>query len=283
MLLVLTSPSMTQQFRLDKSVTAENAIGFSLEKGELSLHSVDDGYHDLQFYWHFHEPLVVNHSSDFICLVNGKELDVGEHHLLSFGTEIQFGPVNITVDRATSQQVEESFAHNLFMLAESGEAGETDLPEIEDILSHGGHYISYFDAVDETQEYGQREPDVLKQLEVEYKRFLLWGEQAQQSQEILVKDQPQVIKLSGRDEFLDNIRERVKDKTLTECILDSGGLIDKVTQELSIFNYLDTQDDDTRIDLLKELAPEHFITKEKNSVPSLMFQELYKLGLDSHL
>lgn len=91
-----------------------------------------------------------------------------------------------------------------------------------------------------------------------------------------------MTKLSARDEYLDNIRERVKDKTLTECILDSGGLIDKVTKELSAINYLDTPDDDEKIDLLKALAPEHFITK-KNSVPSLMFQELYKLGLDSHL
>ncbi len=66
------------------------------------------------------------------------------------------------------------------MLTGSEEPGKTDLPEIEDILSHGGHYISYFDAVDETQSYDQQEPDILKRLEVEYKRFLLWGEQSRE-------------------------------------------------------------------------------------------------------
>ncbi len=55
-----------------------------------------------------------------------------------------------------------------------------------------------------------------------------------------------MTKLSARDEYLDNIRERVKDKTLTECILDSGGLIDKVTKELSAINYLDTPDYDEK-------------------------------------
>lgn len=280
MLLVLTSPNTTQQYRLDKSVTAANAVCFNLEKGVFSPHPVGNGHNEVQFYWHFHEPLIVNHSSNFICQINGKQLNVGEHHSLSFGTEIQFGHVSITAERATAQQVEDNFADNLFMLTGSEEPGKTDLPEIEDILSHGGHYISYFDAVDETQSYDQQEPDILKRLEVEYKRFLLWGEQ---SREFLEKDGQQVTKLSARDEYLDNIRERVKDKTLTECILDSGGLIDKVTKELSAINYLDTPDYDEKIDLLKALAPEHFITKEKNSVPSLMFQELYKLGLDSHL
>lgn len=47
----------------------------------------------------------------------------------------------------------------------------TDLPEIEDILSHGGHYISYFDDVNEVQTHGQQGPDILKSLELEYKRF----------------------------------------------------------------------------------------------------------------
>lgn len=280
MLLVLTSPYMTQQFRLDKSIAAENAVYFSLETGEFSPHSMGDGHHEVRFYWHALEPKIVNHSCDFICLVNGKPLNVGECHLLSFGTEIQFGEFSIMAERVTAQQAEDSFVDNLLMPMGSAELGEIDLPAIEDLLSHGGHYISYFDAADEALLYGQQEPDVLKRLEMEYKRFLLWGEQ---SREFLEKDQQQTTKLSANDEFLDNIRDRVKDKTLTECILDSGGLIDKVTQELSLLNYFETPDDDEKIDLLKALAPEHIITKEKNSVPSLMFQELYKLGLDSHL
>ncbi|EOW7108323.1 TagK domain-containing protein, partial [Yersinia enterocolitica] len=61
------------------------------------------------------------------------------------------------------------------------------------------------------------------------------------------------------------------------------GLIEKVTKELSVIDYLDTSHHDEKVDLLKLLAPEHLTSKEKNSVPALVFQELYKLGLDSHL
>ncbi|CNH98968.1 Uncharacterised protein [Yersinia pekkanenii] len=166
------------------------------------------------------------------------------------------------------------------MLEPSTTHNTADLPEIEDILLHGGHYISYFDDISEVHAYDQQEPDILKRLELEYKRFLMWGEQGREFSE---KDQQQATKLPANDGFLENIRECVKDKTLTECILDSGGLIDRVTKELSVIDYLETSHHEEKVDLLKVLAPEHIITKEKNSVPALVFQELHKLGLDSHL
>ncbi|CNJ55059.1 TagK domain-containing protein [Yersinia aldovae] len=280
MLLVLTWPRMSQQFQLNDAITETNAICFSMEKGEFSPHSMGDGQNEVRFYRHLSEFMIVNHSSDFICMINGKELSPGEHHPLSLGAEIKFGHFVITAKKASGQAAGKSFTDNLVMLDQPSVYDATDLPEIEDILSHGGHYISYFDDVNEVQAHGRQGPDVLKTLELEYKRFLLWGEQGREFSE---KDQQQATKLSANDGFLENIRECVKDKTLTECILDSGGLIEKVTKELSVIDYLEASHSEEKVDLLKILAPEHIITKEKSSVPALVFQELYKLGLDSHL
>lgn len=92
-----------------------------------------------------------------------------------------------------------------------------------------------------------------------------------------------MIKLFVNDGFLENIRECVKDKMLMECILDFGGFIEKVIKELSVIDYLDIFYNDEKVDLLKLLVLEYFILKEKNSVFVLVFQEFYKLGLDSYL
>ncbi|CQD42832.1 TagK domain-containing protein [Yersinia mollaretii] len=280
MLLVLTWPRMSQQFQLNDSVTERNAICFSMEKGEFSPHSVGDRQNEVWFYWHKLGPMMINHCDDFICMINGKELSPGEHHPLSFGAEIKCGHFVITAKKASGQAAGKSFTDNLLMLEQPPVYDATDLPEIEDILSHGGYYISYFDDVNEVQAYQHQGQDVLKGLELEYKRFLMWGEQGREFSE---KNKQQATKLSANDGFLENIRECVKDKTLTECILDSGGLIEKVTKELSVIDYLETACNEEKVDLLKVLAPDHIITKEKNRVPELVFQELYKLGLDSHL
>lgn len=280
MLLVLTWPRMSQQFQLHDAITEQNAICFSMEKGEFAPHSVGDGKNEIRFYRHSLASMIINHSNDFICMINGKELAPGEHSPLSLGAEIKFGHFVITAKKASGQTASKSFTDNRLVLEQISVLETTDLPEIEDILSHGGHYISYLDDVSETLAQELPEQDVLKNLELEYKRFLMWGEQGQKFSE---KGQLQTTKLSANDGFLENIREYVQDKTLTECILDSGGLIERITKELSVIDYLETPQDEGKVDLLKLLAPEHIITKEKSSVPALVFQELYKLGLDSHL
>lgn len=280
MLLVLTWPRMSQQFQLNDAITENNAICFSMETGEFSPHSMGDAHNEVRFYRRSSTPMIINHSSDFICMVNGKELALGEHHPLSLGAEIKFGHFFISVKKATGQTASQNFTDSQLIPEQLSILEETELPEIEDILSHGGHYISYVDNTNETQAEELQGRDALKNLEQEYKRFLMWGEQGRTFSD---KEQQQTTKLSANDAFLENIRESVKDKTLTECILDSGGLIERITKELDVIDYLDTSQSDEKVDLLKLLAPEHIITKEKSSVPALVFQELYKLGLDSHL
>lgn len=39
---------------------------------------------------------------------------------------------------------------------------------------------------------------------------------------------------------------------------------------------------DQKTDLLKALSPEYIMAKNKDRVPDLVFQDFYKVGLDSH-
>lgn len=65
---------MSQQFQLHDAITEQNAICFSMEKGEFAPHSVGDGKNEIRFYRHSLASMIINHSNDFICMINGKEL-----------------------------------------------------------------------------------------------------------------------------------------------------------------------------------------------------------------
>lgn len=280
MLLVLTWPRMSQQLQIDESVTHEKPVYFNIEKGEFAPQSMGDGYDEVQFYWDVPQPVMVNNSHDMVCTINGKQLAPGEHHPLPLGAEINFGYFVITTQKATKDVSNPHFIDNLTLLEQPSAFDTPDVPAIEDILTHGGYYVSYLDDLNADHVYGPQGPDILKSLELEYKRFLMWGEQGKQ---FSASAAPQKTKLSANDGFLENVRDSVRNKTVTECILDSSGLIDEVTRQLNIIDGVETATDEDKQDILKALAPEHILTKEKNSVPALVFQELYKLGLNSHL
>ncbi|CNE16314.1 Uncharacterised protein [Yersinia enterocolitica] len=49
MLLVLTWPRMSQQFQLNEAITEQNAVCFSMEKGEFTPHSMGDRKNEIRF------------------------------------------------------------------------------------------------------------------------------------------------------------------------------------------------------------------------------------------
>lgn len=280
MLLVLTWPRMSQQLQLDESVTHDKPVCFNIENGEFTPHSMGDGHDEVQFYWDVSQPMMVNHSHDMLCTINGTQLAPGEHHPLTLEAEIKFGYFVITTKQASQDANSNQFIDNLTLLEQPSAFDAPEVPAIEDILTHGGYYVSYLDDLHADHVYGPQGPDILKSLELEYKRFLMWGEQGKP---FSGSTAPQKSPLLANDGFLENVRDNVKNKTVTECILDSTGLIDKVTRQLNVIDGVEESAHEERQDILKALAPEHILTKEQNSVPALVFQELYKLGLNSHL
>ena len=85
------------------------------------------------------------------------------------------------------------------------------------------------------------------------------------------------------DDRFDCIREQVKGKTLTECIIARDFLMEKVWPDFETGGSIeDFFQQEEKTDLLKALSPEYIVAKHKDRVPELVFQDFYKVGLDSH-
>lgn len=262
-------PPTAQTYPLDELLTLERPYYFCLRQGVLGNDRPEDTQGFLHFYWVKSEPVMEYHSSEYICAINGQRLQPGACTPLRYGMVIQAGHFCLAVTPSASSDA---------LLGASGAGGEFDkegeLPELDSLLAHGGHYTPWQEAVLEAAQ-----DDVLKRLSFEYKRFLLWGEQ---SHELSQQEDQQENRLPARDSFLENVVESVKGKTMVECIFDEGSLIDRVLEELMAFNQAEITEDE-RPDLLTLLAPEHLVRIERSTVSELLYRELYKLGLDSHL
>ncbi|MGV3346276.1 TagK domain-containing protein [Enterobacteriaceae bacterium LUAb1] len=274
MLLQIVWPKLDRQMVLTESVTPEKAQYFCLETGEFLTAETALPGDALCFYWHYPEPVMINMCEEFVCSVDGQLLASHTQVPLRYNSKIQAGPFLITVKMARSEGVitpiktEES-------LHWSEEQEPYELPEVETLLTHGGQYAGYLDEAETLQDQ-----DVLKHLEFEYKRYLIWDEQGRN---FMNKVHHEDLKLPANDTFLENITESVKDKTMTECIFDQGNLIERVIDELMAVNQLDISEEEEHPDLLALLAPEQIAKKEKRIISELVFKELYKLGLDSYL
>ncbi|WP_431224282.1 TagK domain-containing protein [Serratia sp. L9] len=259
MQLQISWPPIAQTYPLDESLTLERAYCFCLQQGTLGNNCPEGGQGFLRFYWMKSEPVMEYHSNEYICSINGQRLQPGARTPLRYGTVIQAGHFCLKV-----------IANDTGALPDE----QNEWPELDSLLTHGGHFTPWQDTVMEGAQ-----DDVLKRLSFEYKRFLLWGDQ---SREFLQQEDQQENLLPARDSFLDNVIETVKDKTMVECIFDEGSLIERVLEELMAFNQPEINEDE-QPDLLTMLAPEHLARIERRTVSELLYRELYKLGLDSHL
>lgn len=152
------------------------------------------------------------------------------------------------------------------------------LPELDNLVAHGGHYTTW-QAADTEIIAETLQDDALKHLTHEYKRYLLWGDQ---SRAFINKEVQQETRLPARDAYLDNVMDSVKGKTMVECIFNEEALIERVIDELMTINQEEIPEEETQ-DILVALAPDNSSRIARRDVSELLYRELYKLGLDSRL
>ncbi|PKH20116.1 hypothetical protein CIG19_18360 [Enterobacterales bacterium CwR94] len=235
------------------------------------LHELSEGQENyFCIWWNQCEPVMRVHSSTYTCLMDGRRLQPDMHYSLRLGSVIQAGMAAFSVVPA----LENTYHHQLDQLG-LATPEPSAVPPLEALLTHGGHHTPWQSQV--TREL--HSDDVLKHLSAEYKRYLLWGDQSR----AFVKQNTQLEnRLPARDPYLDNVIDSVKDKTLVECIFNEGALIDRVLADLLAFNQ-EAIPEETQPDILTALAPENLSRIERREVSELLYRELYKLGLDSHL
>lgn len=279
MQLLLTWPDNKHTFFFNESYSLERPAVFDISLGEFGAVAEVDKGNGVFFYWTPIGPVIFNACREYVCCVDGMFLHYGKSHPLHLSSEIQLGhfKVKIATDEQSGSPVDA--LHSL--LSSSGMEHESYYSsEIEDILSHGGHHEADIRYSNEKDVMREVEGDVLKELAFEYKKFLIWGEQ---HREFFSHERQKDNKLPQDDRYFETVRDHMKDKTLTECILESSFLFEKVWGELDIINFDDdVLYEDEKHDILKALAPDNIASKNKKTVPPLVFEDLYKIGLDSH-
>lgn len=277
MRLLLTWPDTRAGIGLNDTLTPDNAVSFDVVRGAFGPHKPAQDGNAVIFYWKTSGPVLMNQCRDHVFLLNGDSLEYGETHPVRIGQKLQCGHFKISVVVNHDKPVSDLWLPGGM---NPGDTIADGIPDVEDILPNGGHYLAdlrYFNDVTAVQENSD---DVLKTLELEYKRFLIWHEQGRGFSQSLYE---QENRISAGDERFDHDRERSKSKTLTECIIDTPYLMEKVWDELDMDNSTsEILFDPEKVDILKSLAPEDVAAKDKKGVPALVFQDFYKVGLDSH-
>lgn len=272
-------PASRQPLKLDRRLTAENAIFFNVNRGEVETLVNPTSDDAIVFYWEMGRPVIRNQCTHCICILDDVEVKYGSVNALHPESKIQAGHFRLAAARSNADSVDEETFYQL-IYPESRWFAADKVPEVEDILPNGGNYINdrrYFDETILTQHKGG---DVLKMLEVEYKRFLVLQEQGRDYFSEMSHQGNAIIR---SDDRFEKIREQTKDKTLTECIIDRTYLMEKIWPELEAGEQADELlAVDEKTDLLRLLSPEHIVTKSKINIPELVSQDLRKVGLDTY-
>lgn len=268
-------PTSGRPVELLGDLTENNYTALDVTSGNTEVNCSNPGHDVVAFYWHMARPVLLNLCTSHVCLLDEVEVAYGSVCPLSHGNRIQAGNVRLVVNGESTS--EEEFRQLIYSTERIG--GNT-IPDIEDVLPHRGSSINdlrYFNDVVLVQNDSN---DVLKTLEVEYRRFLLWQERDGQYYGGM---EPEVNHIITTDNHFDSLRRQIKEKTLTECIVGSEGFMDKVWSEFGDGEHHgELFSEEVKIDLLKSLSPERHIVKSKYKVPELVFQDFYKTGLDSY-
>lgn len=269
------------RFTLDETMIESSACYFHLSSGRFSLQAPEVGCDALCFSWRYPGLVVVNQLREQACTVDGKLLSPGEHYeMVNDCSRVQVGPHQLKVVLLSTNAVGDlSSAQLPAAVTWPDEKNCGDLPEIDTLLPHAGYYSSYLkDAV--SLQTDDDEVDVLKALQYEYKRYLIWGDQG--DTRYSDSGDPFALRLPAQNAYFERVVEEVKEKTITECILDNGRLIEEVLAELMELNEIEIREED-QVDLLVALAPDNISKRKQHTISRLAFQDLYRLGLESQI
>ncbi|WP_455821154.1 TagK domain-containing protein [Pseudomonas cerasi] len=275
----MTWPDRDYRFNLDESYTSDTKVGFSVLTGEFSDQHPDQQEENLvYFYWTLAGAVIFNRCIDYVCIIDGVPVEKDDTCTLNAGAEIQIG--HYAIQAVASDNM--FSLEDMFYTLHGYEANKSDIiiPEIEDILPNGAHFVGDLNYSNEILSDKITETDAIKPLETEYKKFLIWGHVNNNLYDKKADISRHVI---TKDDLFDSAHSEMQSKTIMECILDAPSLIDKVWDDLEVINLQDSVFyEEEKYEILMLLAPEKFTAKEKKVIPELAFQDLYKIGLDSH-
>lgn len=274
--LLLTWPEQQHVFYLSENYSAEKPLCFDVSSGEFISDKVSANRETLHFYWNASGPVIVNYCEEYVCIVNKHPLVYQKSILLQSGMTIQAGLFMLM----TSASEFSDLSSEIFNDPLINPLKHERIGKVEEILPQGGYHLITTERSTLRENERESEETVLKNLEFEYKKYLILDEQRWEHH----TDTEQKYIVSGVDPVFDQIREGLKEKTLTECIFESSALIEKVFDELDDEMEPDYfQQEEEQCDLLKLLAPENILPGSKKRISNLVYHDLYQPGLDSQI
>lgn len=214
-------------------------------------------------------------SDDFQCFINGQPLQERLTCNLVADMEIQAGHYVFEVVPAIS--------------SDDVVVGQQEPPALSELLSYGGYYTAWDQtaAVIEMNENF----DELRKLNSEFHRHLIWGDY-QKSEQAL--SETNSIKVGNIDNYLENVLVSVKDKTVSDCIIEDKQSINTIIESMPTadteisFDLLYPQEKNDEksyngLDILQILAPEELVGIERKFITDLTYSELKKAGIDSYI
>lgn len=274
--LMLVWPESWATCTLTEHCSSEQPLWFCPEQGTFSTQAIGHEHDRVLFYWLFSLPVMVNRSRDYLCRAGEQTLAFGQSRPLQPGMEIQVGPFRLQTQQAVVRRsTTEAQAKRVFGAAL---LPGTEMPEPDDLLPEIGHYTAW----QAQSPVAGNEDNALKALAGEYKNVVLWGEQRRDPGSTAER-----VRHYDADEggiFMAQ-REHMEHRTVTDCILDTPNLMDRVCEELDLTQQRELLlDEETKQDILLLLAPAHLQrVKPAHQLPTLMLQEFYKTGLDTQL
>ncbi|MFJ3458577.1 TagK domain-containing protein [Scandinavium goeteborgense] len=280
MRLITLWPIADVSFPIEEHFTRSHAAFFDPQQGILFSASHTKNINAVLFYWEHPTLMVENLSAEYVCIINGEPLGFGSCSPLHLDWDVQIGQFRMTLKPVHSSLL----ADNVPLHGLLGEEVNNDplaFSDIEQWLAERGTPGVNRSQTDVRDQYDENEPDVLKTLSEEYRRFLIWGEQDNGDDRVSTV-MPQ--KFCAHDRNFDNVWGAMKNNTLTECILASPALIEKVCEELG--NPAENEVDlfrDEKHDILHLLASDNSLKPMKKNIPILVLKEFYKTGLETLL
>ncbi|EOW6408741.1 TagK domain-containing protein [Cronobacter sakazakii] len=211
------------------------------------------------------QPYMTLAATDYVCFAGHERLAPGQPYPLRYGLTVQAGRYALQVAMA-----QETDAAGL-----PENADEWAVREVDALLSRSVRYVDW-QCPQETRD----DDDILKRLENEYKRFLAWGAQRRDATS---SPAPSRLRLKEAASDIAQLREQMKEKTLTECILGSSALIAQALETLSGLEADPELFSAPRYDILKMLSPDAQHIKAPTRLPALTVREFHQPDLDSLL
>lgn len=280
MRLMTTWPDTKHCFYLAEHFSRTRAAYFDPEQGAFSSELLFEEANLILFYWVYPNATIENQSMDYICIIDGEPLAFGHSCPLRSDSVVQMGHFRVSI-----QPGEQPFGTDstlLKCLLESNVSGEDSFTgNIDQEFSYRPQTVIHQRPGYIATDGDETEHDVLKALSDEYKHFLVWGEYNGEGHKAR---NSQCTHFVTEDHYFDNAREKMKNKTLTVCILETSMLIDKVCEELEVT--MGDEDDfyyEEPYNILLSLAPDDIVKNENKSIPSLVLKDFYKSGLETFL